>query len=722
VRGPGQDEGPHVARGRAPWSFRSVLVFSWILILVIQQAERLFLIATTMRREPITLPTLAVTLLTGLRADLIAATFATVAAVVLGLLIAPLPALVKWWRGARAGAWSPWRQGLTVAATLVVLFVLAVTMADMGYYHHSQQRLDLVFLEYLNDVFAQASQADVATSQVGSQTAAELQEGGKWARYVAAFLIAMVASCAAWWLLFARVVATAIHRWETRAPKTTSLAVALSLAVGATGLHSDAGEAIHSVSIGSATYYTLAQNPFWYLNASLGRALESRFAGVGSELLAIMPEEAAVKITRDTVAPGGTFPSARYPVVHRTTGEPGVRLARPANVLLLFVEGLDRRFLQRTVGGVRVTPFLDHLKGESVYFEHFFTNGANTFHGLFASFCSQLPRYGFAAIRTHYTHDFLCLPMALRRGGYRSEMVMGQNRDRAHSHLGLFMARNGLDALLDDGHFPPETPRLRLGIVDGAILDLVRSRVESLSRSPRPWLVTTLTAGTHHPFQVPEDHPEVRALRAEKDRYLAPLRYVDLELERLFTALRRDGRLRNTVVLVMGDHGRHEKIGATDVEKTIGHFMSPLMIWLDEPLRSPAIYRPRTVSGVVSQVDLAPTILSLNGLMPAVSPFFGRDVSCAMVRECLDDNRAYVSSVYDDLIGLVERDGIWAYSFRRRTGELVDLDAARPPRTFAPTDRAVAARHQRLMGLYVASNLLLERNRIWSPKEFAGGR
>ena len=40
------------------------------------------------------------------------------------------------------------------------------------------------------------------------------------------------------------------------------------------------------------------------------------------------------------------------------------------------------------------------------------------------------------------------------------------------------------------------------------------------------------------------------------DKYVAALRYTDLELERVFTRLVREGLLQNTIVLVLGDHGR----------------------------------------------------------------------------------------------------------------------------------------------------------------------
>src|SRR5207247_133540 len=246
----------------------------------------------------------------------------------------------------------------------------------------------------------------------------------------------------------------------------------------------------------------------------------------------------AIPLAREILARGARFVSPRYPLVH--VEEPRLSpLARRPNVLVLFLEALDRRFVGRTIAGRRVTPFLDAIVADSVSFEHFHANGAQTFHGLFASLCSSLPRQGTAATKARYANDYLCLPTLLTRGGYRTRMVIVQNRDRSHSRLGLFMARNGLEELIDEAAFPRSAPR-----------------------------------------------------------------YLDVGLERFFTGLRRDGALRDTVVLLLGDHGRHERVGRTDLENEAGHFTVPLAVWLDPSLRAPSIYRPRVVSGVASQLDL----------------------------------------------------------------------------------------------------------------------
>jgi len=185
--------------------------------------------------------------------------------------------------------------------------------------------------------------------------------------------------------------------------------------------------------------------------------------------------------------------------------------------------------------------------------------------------------------------------------------------------------------------------------------------------------------------------------------------------------LRRAGLLKNTVVFVLGDHGRHEPVGQTDIERLAGHFTAPLFIWLDESLRRPATYRPRVVSTIASQVDLTPTILGLNGLTPGQVPFVGQDLSCILVADCLQDHLAFLNSVYDDMIGLADRDGLWLYLLRRGAFYHTDLKFKGPASRRTVTDPEVAPRYRRMLALHISTNLLLEQNRIWSWEEFGNG-
>jgi hypothetical protein len=697
-------------------SFGAAFLFWWVLLLAVQQAQRLVLIILAAVRQPPAGSVLLATLATGLRADFIVAGFGMAAALLLSLVIGSVAVVGRRLAGKPVRVSRAYTRALSASALVVTVACFLLLLLDMGYYRYSGQRLDFVFIEYVTDLSEHLTAGVTAKTQAGRQTAAEAQNVAHWIGPLAGFLALEIGAIVGWSFAFRRWMGRAWAAFEAAAPRAALVALLLVAAAGAWGFHPAGPETIQSAGVADSTYYALAQNPIWYVGNTLENSSTMR-AKVPARVRATMPERRALPLTRKALDLEDAALDPRYPFVRATPASPHP-LARRPNVLLLFVEALDRRYLGRTELGVRVTPFLDRLLEDSVSFTQFHSNGAQTFHGMFATLCSALPRHGIAATKARYANDYLCLPSLLKRAGYRTQMVIGQSRDRGHSRLGFSMARNGLDELLDDANFPASAPRMGLGLTDGALFGRLLEQLRGLQAGGRPWFLTTLTTGTHHPFIVPEDHPDVKTLYGQRDRYLPALRYVDLELERFFTAARRDGLLRDTVVLVLGDHGRHETPGAaTLAHRATGDFVSPFRVWLDPSLRAGTTYRPRGVPGLASQVDVAPTILGLAGLTPHVSPFVGRDLTCALGADCLPERSVYVSDVYDNLVGVVDRTGFWFYSLDFEGVEHADLDLTATAR-HRLSDPDVAARVDEILALYVTSTLVIEENRLWSWREF----
>ena len=699
-------------------SMRRQLLFWWILFVVLHSAERIFLLREAVEAERPSPAMLFQTLLVGLRGDFIVGTIALALALLVGVAWAVL------WKGASAARgqelpfYSMYRPGLRAGGLLLGGILLILLVVDMGYYGHHRQRLDFVFLEYVGDLFNQADVAGQGPQQAATQTDAELDDWSKWGWRIAQFLLFELLAIGAWWWTFTKGMAPALARWRPASALHANTSLGLCLLAGAAGFHHQGPYGIRIADISSNVYYTLAQNPVLFASEALRVSLVSRDGTTKVTHRHAPPPDEALTSMQALIGPGLQFPDPRFPLVR--TGETAAnsaRLAHPANILLIFIEGPDRRFLGRTYGEVPGTPFLDRLRGESLYFENFFSNGVQTSRGLFATFCSYYPRHGAAAMKTRYAHDYACLPSLLQRHGYWTEMVIGQHRDL--NRLQTFMARNGLQQLVSQSDFPPEAERIGLGMSDGALFSLLRTRLEDLHESSQPFMLGTLTLATHHPFGVPNDHPQVRALLEQlSDKYIAALRYTDLHFERLFTDLQRQGLLRNTIVFILGDHGRHENVGSTEFERRAGHFASPLFVWMDESLRSRARVIPRTVSAIASQVDILPTILSLNGIPQRVTSSLGRDLTCLFVQECLQDNVAFLTSMYDDSIGLATAHGLLMYSLRTERLTETDLSFHVRDNGLDPADPAVARRFHDLMALYQTSNVLLDQNRIWSWREY----
>lgn len=684
-------------------------ILEWIGVFVlIQQVERLFLFFTAHLQDTSTPSMILQTFVSCIAQDsvvavgLLAAGVALAAVLSVAALVMSLPLNLNC-------AKTIYLKWLSRSCMFVAILLVALLMVDASYYRFSQQHLNFVFFEYVADLFGDLV-ARTPGSQAAEQTSAVFDSKEVYLAAVLIFLELIV--FLVWKNVFSRLIDGIVGGGNrSRLFSTASVGLlAMLFIMGAAGKSPQLP--MMSPLEASDALFPLAQNAVLIAKDSARTALFHQWEWSPKIPSTVVSEQEAIIRHRRFRTQEEKFPSRRDPLV-ALRKDPAKSSARdPLNVLVIFVEGLDRRYLSRTVQAdhpIRITPFLDRLTQQSVSFKNFFSNGVQTSRGLFSTLCSYYPRHGSAAIKTRADRDYLCLPSVLRERGYRTEMVVGQSG--TINNLRHFFSKNGIERLYDANDFSRDAQRMGLGMTDGAIFDFLTDRMREAQRTKEPFFLTALTLSTHHPFVFPTTHPEVSALLQDSDRYVPALRYLDWEFERFFTRSQQEGLLKNTIVFVLGDHGRHEPVGDSDQERQVGHFMAPLIVWLEESLRSPDTFVPRGVDVIASQVDIAPTILAMTGMEPETAPFVGQDLSCLFVGECLDDNTAYLTSVYDDMIGLATKDKIWLYSFRKDQLYQTDLAAgSRVP--IAKEDEATHWAYQRMLTLYVTSNMLLEQNRI----------
>jgi hypothetical protein len=706
------------------------LVFWGGSLLVVLQVERLFLLPEVAAVEPPTIGVLAKTFLVGSYNDLITMVGGTafalfLAGIATGLLgiVRPIRTVQEWSDG--------YRRMLTPVFALILTAFVGILSVDIGYYFFNHQHLNFIFFEYVGDIVHGMSEG--VTSQASEQTGAELDEIWTYLFRTFKFVGLAVLFIVVWKIACRRMM----ERFGAGLSYSVNITVGLLLVFGTTtGV--TAGYGASPLPFGQAghiesdAYDMLSQSPILFAVKPVSDVFIPQRTWSPSTLPQAMTVPEAIEHTQLALGQGDVFPYSEYPLVRRKVGSEPPYFGRKVNVLILFVEGLDRRFIDRIqpVGDIpdseetspsasaliRITPFLDRLKNDSLYFSHFFSNGVQTTRGLFSTLCSTFPRQGAAAIKTRYTRDYLCLPSVLQKAGYGTEMVVSS---RNLPGLAEFVSNNGIEKYYHEDEFPSDAERLGIGVTDSALLDFLETRLDALQASDRPFFLTALTAGTHHPFTVPNDHAEVKALQRDADHYMAALRYFDLAFERFFNRIQSKGLLKNTMVIILGDHGRHETIGKTDAERQAGHFLAPMFFWVDDSLRMEGQYRPRVVGQVASQVDIAPTVLALNGLTPHLTSSVGVNLTCLLKFDCLGENRAYLSSVYDDLIGLADQSGIWLHSFRRNQMMVVDLDLQSSFAVPAPEHPTTKEHVRAMSALYLASNTLLEHNRLWSWQALA---
>jgi glucan phosphoethanolaminetransferase (alkaline phosphatase superfamily) len=154
-----------------------------------------------------------------------------------------------------------------------------------------------------------------------------------------------------------------------------------------------------------------------------------------------------------------------------------------------------------------------------------------------------------------------------------------------------------------------------LGIDDAKTIDHLNEVIQQPSDDPFFGIVQ-LNA-THYPYTIPKEF--VKWKGTFLDEYDNSIYYQDHVMGKLFDALKRSGKLKNTIIVFTSDHGEslkdHNNIGHVDsyYAETIS---VPLMLYLPKGLA--AKYDVKTLKSnlnrTTSSIDIAPTIVELLGL------------------------------------------------------------------------------------------------------------
>lgn len=283
------------------------------------------------------------------------------------------------------------------------------------------------------------------------------------------------------------------------------------------------------------------------------------------------------------------------------------------DVIVVIEESLGSVFSQRFGGNNAdpVTPYLDRWSREAVALTSVVANGNRTVRGLEGVLCSFVPLPPDAIIKRRQSDGVASIAAVLASHGYETTFFYGGVG--LFDNMKSFMLGSGYERFVEQPDFPSDAFRTVWGVADEYVFDEMIRQQQAARRSGRAWFGTAMTVSNHKPFDVPPN----RVPWDDRSRRRSAMLYADWALNRYLTKLRELGFLDTSVVLVVGDHG--SRIYGVE-EIPVASYHVPAMILSPDPQ-----LRGVTVNRLVSQVDLAPTLLSVAGI-EYDAPFFGRDV------------------------------------------------------------------------------------------------
>ncbi|MDR3332378.1 MAG: LTA synthase family protein [Synergistaceae bacterium] len=319
------------------------------------------------------------------------------------------------------------------------------------------------------------------------------------------------------------------------------------------------------------------------------------------------------------------------------------------NLIMIQVESLQSFVVGMKVGKISVTPNLNRLISESVYFPVVYnqTASGNSSDSELMANASLYPTAKGAAFMRFARNSYVSLGSELASMGYKTVAFHGDrpgfwNRNHMYPSLGFERYVSKID-------FAP-AESMGLGMSDRSFFEQSLGYLRLMRDEGRPFFAFLVTLSSHYPFnfkKLLEQSAELPLGDFEgtlPGDYIRSITYVDAQLGIFLDSLKDENLLDESVIVLYGDHPAIPRGDHGILSELLGRNLSSQAAWrLTQSI--PLIIRlphgkfagRRDVPA--GQVDIAPSVASLMGVsMPTalgknlMDPALNRDKKLVVFR------------------------------------------------------------------------------------------
>ncbi|MDP4160980.1 MAG: LTA synthase family protein, partial [Bacillota bacterium] len=228
-------------------------------------------------------------------------------------------------------------------------------------------------------------------------------------------------------------------------------------------------------------------------------------------------------------------------------------IARSKNLILIQVESLQEFVIGKTINGQEITPNLNRLLGNSLYFKNYFgeTWNGGTSDAEFLSNVSLYPPDKGSAYIDYPMNHYVTIGNVLQKQGYRTTAL--EANKPGFWNMTLMARAEGFQELHDTNDFIHDED-IGISLADASLFKQSTPKVEKL---PQPFYSFLITLSSHYPFKIPEKDQSLDAAPYQGTLfgdYLEAVHYTDQSIGEFVKSLQANGLFNNSIVAIYGDH------------------------------------------------------------------------------------------------------------------------------------------------------------------------
>ncbi|NBO19061.1 MAG: alkaline phosphatase family protein [Proteobacteria bacterium] len=341
------------------------------------------------------------------------------------------------------------------------------------------------------------------------------------------------------------------------------------------------------------------------------------------------------------------------------------------NVVMVVMESMSAEYMQAFGNTTGLTPNLDRLSGEGLFFTQLLATGTRTVRGLEALTLSIPPTPGQSIVRRPGNENLFSLGFVFQDRGYRTQFIYGGYG--YFDNMNYFFSHNGFEVIDRNLMAADEVQFANVwGICDEDMFARAIREGDKAYAEGKPFFQLIMTTSNHRPYTYPSGRIDIPS----HSNRLGGVKYADYSVGKLVEWAKEKPWFNDTVFVFVADHTAGAG-GKAELDSKKYHI--PAIVY------APGFVPVSRYEKLASQIDVAPVLLGLLNFT-YYSKFYGEDLLRDDVNET---SHAFISNFQK--VALVKGDELTVLSPKQRVEQYAWPDISTVSRiNNARVDEAIA--------------------------------
>ena len=262
-----------------------------------------------------------------------------------------------------------------------------------------------------------------------------------------------------------------------------------------------------------------------------------------------------------------------------------------------------------------LTPFIDSIANESLYFNNYYAVGERTVRGLEGLTLGTMPTLGQSILKRKDIMQMPALTDVLKKRGYILQFLYpgyAQFDNMYQFYKTLSFEVTDLSSDL------AKTRKFTniWGASDGDLYHWTIEKANQAYQTKKPFYQLVMSLSNHQPFLYPKYPKNEGYIETELHTNIGAIKYSDYALKQFFIEARKQPWFKNTIFVINADHCASTPEGWS---KPVEKYQIPLLIY------APGLIKPKQINTLSCQIDTLPTVYGLMNLS-YLNRTFGQDI------------------------------------------------------------------------------------------------